>query len=933
MATTINTFNMKTLLITFTLVFLGYLTQAQVVCLGISPANITGSYDFTWADPQGGDWSTPDFLISGTYVQDTLMLADDGTSGLNAQGNPISAEACNPLINSLTGKIAVIYRNTCNFSTKALNAQNAGAVGVIIINREAGVIGMAGGADGPSITIPVVMISLADGMTLVDEMTNGPVVMFLGNKIGAHANDIGTYSNEMLISSYGGADTSIFDGFNPGIQLYNYGSNTQSSIVVTANIDGPAGNVYNQSINAPTMFSGDTLSIFNGNTYAFPPFYLGGIGNYPLGDYVLTYTLSLGTTDDDPTDNTITSNFTVNDQVVALSRIDTMGHPIANNYPGNSTVEYQTCMFFEDPNASNIGIQGVHFVPYTDTLFNSFIGSEIFINAYEWNDTWVDLLDPNYATNNSWFQNLNNIRSESHIPASNSESGTSVYVPFTTPLDLVNNQRYLFCLQTFDTQIAFGYDAQLKYETNSSINSMPICPIYIDDTWFMAGWTNLSALSMSLVLSGTNPCGHTATIDQSGATPITICSGDSILLTCNTDPGFVYQWSLNGAAIINEINASVYATEAGNYTVNIDSDNCQIVSSEVEILLTTPSIPTITSIGTITLCSDDSVTLEAPAGFSSYDWSTGETGQTIAVTSSGTFWVEVTDALGCSATSASFTVNVSLMQEPQVCIVGVDTAFNFNRIVWEKPITTGIDSFFVYRETAVANNYVKIGAKNYLDVAVFIDQASNPMVQANRYKLSILDTCGIESPLGNFHKTIHLTINQGIDQSWNLIWSHYEGITFGTYTIYRGSTLDNMTLLTTISSNLNSYTDLAAPIGQLYYLIEVENLNGCNPLKSNYGSSLSNLVENGELPNALTELGSGSVNVYPNPTTDVIYLVTEGVELPYTVELYDIGGRMILNKTCNLEEEVIDISTCERGVYLVKISTSNSSKEIRVFKN
>ena len=63
------------------------------------------------------------------------MMVDDGLPETNAQGNPISAEGCNPLINNLTGKIAVIYRNTCEFGAKALNAQNAGAIGVIIIKN------------------------------------------------------------------------------------------------------------------------------------------------------------------------------------------------------------------------------------------------------------------------------------------------------------------------------------------------------------------------------------------------------------------------------------------------------------------------------------------------------------------------------------------------------------------------------------------------------------------------------------------------------------------------------------------------------------------------------------------------------------------------------------------------------------------------------
>ena len=98
----------------------------------------------------------------------------------------------------LTGKIAVIYRNTCEFGTKALNAQNAGAVGVIIINRDPEVIEMGGGADGGSVTIPVVMISSTDGLTITNEMLGGPVVMFLGNKTGLYADDAGVTKGSFI---------------------------------------------------------------------------------------------------------------------------------------------------------------------------------------------------------------------------------------------------------------------------------------------------------------------------------------------------------------------------------------------------------------------------------------------------------------------------------------------------------------------------------------------------------------------------------------------------------------------------------------------------------------------------------------------------------------------------------------------------------------
>ncbi len=53
-----------------------------------------------------------------------------------------------------------------------------------------------------------------------------------------------------------------------------------------------------------------------------------------------------------------------------------------------------------------------------------------------------------------------------------------------------------------------------------------------------------------------------------------------------------------------------------------------------------------------------------------------------------------------------------------------------------------------------------------------------------------------------------------------------------------------MVLLTTIASNLNSYTDLTAPAGQLYYQIEVVSSYTCDPSRS-FNSSRSNIVENG----------------------------------------------------------------------------------------
>lgn len=68
---------------------------------------------------------------------------------------------------SLAGKIALIDRGTCTFSTKIRNAQTAGAVGAIIVNNVFGppsAMGTDGTANQP--TIPGVMVSKSDRTSL-----------------------------------------------------------------------------------------------------------------------------------------------------------------------------------------------------------------------------------------------------------------------------------------------------------------------------------------------------------------------------------------------------------------------------------------------------------------------------------------------------------------------------------------------------------------------------------------------------------------------------------------------------------------------------------------------------------------------------------------------------------------------------------------------
>jgi hypothetical protein len=114
-----------------------------------SPSSAAGTYGATGA--AFGPAPTAEGIAGA------IALANDGSAA--------PSEACNPLVGFPAAAIALVDRGTCGFVVKVKNAQDAGAVGVIVANNVAGDPIAMGGTD-PSIRIPSVMVSLANGNTI-----------------------------------------------------------------------------------------------------------------------------------------------------------------------------------------------------------------------------------------------------------------------------------------------------------------------------------------------------------------------------------------------------------------------------------------------------------------------------------------------------------------------------------------------------------------------------------------------------------------------------------------------------------------------------------------------------------------------------------------------------------------------------------------------
>ncbi|MDR7135303.1 hypothetical protein J2X06_002512 [Lysobacter niastensis] len=142
-----------------------------------SPAAIAGTYAVGTAD------FGPALSASG-LAGDVVLGVDSGGGGLT--------DGCAPISNVVAGKIALVDRGVCTFTIKVKNAQNAGAIGVLVADNVAAPVTGLGGADA-TITIPSVRISLASGNVIKAALAGNTVNATLGVdtnvRAGADAQD------------------------------------------------------------------------------------------------------------------------------------------------------------------------------------------------------------------------------------------------------------------------------------------------------------------------------------------------------------------------------------------------------------------------------------------------------------------------------------------------------------------------------------------------------------------------------------------------------------------------------------------------------------------------------------------------------------------------------------------------------------------------
>jgi len=214
-----------------------------------------------------------------------------------------------------------------------------------------------------------------------------------------------------------------------------------------------------------------------------------------------------------------------------------------------------------------------------------------------------------------------------------------------------------------DTSVCLGTSLTLHADTTGT---------YLWSTGDTTSSITVTTSGTYWVTTATGPCLYrrdTIHVTYSAGIPVhlgpdtSICTGHSLVLSPAVPAGSSFTWSTGATG------SSISVSSGGTYWLTVHSGSC---AGSDTIHITVSPVPLVNLGPDTTVCSGAPIILRSSDTYTSpgYLWNTGGTGATIAPTTTGTYWLDVTVA-GCTG---SDTVRVAFNPTPAVDL-GNDTAF------------------------------------------------------------------------------------------------------------------------------------------------------------------------------------------------------------------------------------------------------------------
>lgn len=543
-------------------------------------------------------------------------------------------------------------------------------------------------------------------------------------------------------------------------------------------------------------------------------------------------------------------------------------------------------------------------------------------------------LSLNSSGDTLWTKKIGGTNTDEAYKAFQNTSGNYIIVGFVETGMTVNQDLYITMLNSTGTQI---------WEKTYGGASDDIAKFAIENNSggiIVAGITNsfLAINEDAYVLNlDVNACVF-PNISITGE--LEFCENATTLLTTEVDnvlSDFGIEWQNNST-----INNILINQSEDVYVVATLTNGCEGSSDTLFAAEVPNPVITLEASPAFNVCMNTPVSLNAvisnldSAYTYSYSWSSGDSSPEISLSYDGAFNLTVTNvSIGCEA-ETNFDINYTIpYADEKICITTVDTTLGKNLIVWDKTSDAGIESYNIYREIAATGMYELIANVPFDTISVFVDPDANPLLDAFRYKISVIDTCGNESALSDAHKTIHLEVNNNLFGGIDLSWNQSEGFGFTFYRIFRGTSPDNLQPLTFLGYTPGTIlqNDPVSNIGTYYYRVVALKLDTCYVNMSGktqlgpYSQSISNLDDNRidtGIDN-ITEMND-KISISPNPINDrAVISFTDTKKSIEEVEVYNSLGQMVVSyKNVNSKLFVLNRNNLESGVYFIKVKSKYS---------
>lgn len=442
-----------------------------------------------------------------------------------------------------------------------------------------------------------------------------------------------------------------------------------------------------------------------------------------------------------------------------------------------------------------------------------------------------------------------------------------------------------------------------------------------------------------------NPIPNPPIISANG--PTSFCSGNSVTLSSNSPNGNL--WSNNNS------NQTINVTTSGSYSSTVTQNGCVSPSSNIINITVnqTPSQPLITINGSTNFCSGQSSILSS-SSTSGNLWSTGETSQSITVTNSGVYSVQVSSN-GCSNNSTPITITVNPSPNaPTIIASGPTTFCQGSNVILTTDASNGVVWTASNGNQYPVDTLIVQSNQSNIFATVTLNGCTSPPSQSVSTTVQPIVTPTfnqVQAICSGGNINLPITSNNNISGTWTPVINNTATTTY-TFTPNTGQCANTATMTVTVNplptvtlASFNSVCDTAglvnltdgSPAGGTYSGTSVSNNSfntsvgiGSYPITYSYTNSngcsstaTQNLVVISCAGSNVIELIENGIMLYPNPTSDAFTIETSEDLTGNIFVIQDVSGRVLSIGTLQGSKTTIQVSSLSIGSYYFNLPETN----------